>query len=128
MRFYQRGRSKIWVGTADVGGLTSARIDAVGIHLLRIGGRYWKPTSAAIVAFGANVRDSVIELRRDEVAAFFAGSPIPVAADDPRREGLRRGYLAARHAGVALGCAEWHAGEALTPLVPKNQRIADIDL
>ncbi|MCH7825694.1 MAG: hypothetical protein IH849_12910, partial [Acidobacteria bacterium] len=66
MRFYQRGRAKIWVGTAAVAGLTSTHMDAVGIHLLRIGGRFWKPTSAAIVAFAGSARASVIELDRAE--------------------------------------------------------------
>ncbi len=128
MRFYQRGRAKIWVGTAVVTGLTSTNMDAVGVHLLRIGRRFWKPTSAAIVAFARSARASVIELDRDELLRFLAGRDIAVAEDDPRRETLVRGFLAARYHGVAVGCAEWHGGEIVTSLIPKNQRIMEIDL
>lgn len=128
MRFYQRGRAKIWVGTAAVAGLTSTNMDAVGIHLLRIGRRFWKPTSAAIVAFAGSARASVIELDHDEVLRFLAGRDIAVAEDDPRRGTLVRGFLAARYHGVAVGCAEWHGGEVVASLIPKNQRITKIDL
>ncbi len=128
MLFYQRGRAKIWVGTAAVAGLTSTNMDAVGIHLLRIGRRFWKPTSAAIVAFAGSARASVIELDRDEVVGFLAGQDVPLAEDDPRRATLPRGFLAARYHGVAVGCAEWHGRAAVRSLIPKNQRITDIDL
>lgn len=128
MRFYQSGRAKIWVGTGEIAGLTSARMDAVGIHLLRIGRRFWKPTSAAIVAFAGNSRASVIDLDRDETVKFLAGQDVPLAEDDARRETLPRGFLAARYHGVAVGCAEWHGGGAVRSLIPKKKRITEIDL
>ena len=128
MRFYQRGRTTIWVGTADVAGLTSTRMDAVGIHLLRISRRYWKPTSSAIVAFAGSARASYIELNRDEVVGFLAGADLPLDEDDPRRDGLARGFLAARYLGVGVGCAEWHGRDALMSLIPKNKRIESLDL
>ncbi len=128
MRFYQRGRAKIWVGTAEIAGLTSTRMDVVGIHVLRIGRRFWKPTSAAIVAFAGSARASVIELDSDEVVGFLAGQDVPLAENDPRRATLPRGFLAAHYHGVAVGCAEWHGREAVRSLIPKNQRITDIDL
>ncbi len=128
MRFYQRGRAKIWVGTAEVAGLTGTRMDVVGIHMLRIGRRFWKPTSAAIVAFAGGARASVVELDRDEVVRFLAGQDVRLAEDDPRRATLPRGFLAARYHGVAVGCAEWHGREAVRSLIPKNRRIMEIDL
>ncbi len=128
MCFYQRGRAKIWVGTAEVAGLASTRMEVVGIHVLRIGRRFWKPTSAAIVAFAASARASVIELDRDEVVRFLAGQDVPLAEDDPRRATLPRGFLAARYHGVAVGCAEWHGRQAVRSLIPKNRRITEIDL
>ena len=42
MRFYQRGKAAIWVGTADIIGLAETRMDAVGMHLLRVGRRMWR--------------------------------------------------------------------------------------
>ena len=128
MRFYQRGRAKIWVGTAGIANLRSTRTDAVGIHLLRIGGRFWKPTSAGIVAFGGSARASVIDLDRHETVKFLAGEDVRLAKDDVRREVLPRGFIAVRYHCVAIGCAEWHGGEVVTSLIPKNRRITKIDL
>lgn len=127
MRFYQRGRSRIWVGTAELDRLESTRTDAVGIHLLRISRRFWKPTSAAIVAFGATASTNFIEMSRDEAAGFFAGDELLLPDDDPRRAYLDRGFVAARYRGVALGCAEWHARGALVSLIPRNQQVGDLD-
>jgi NOL1/NOP2/fmu family ribosome biogenesis protein len=127
-RFYQRGRANIWVGTADITGLSDARVDAVGIHLLRIGRRMWKPTSGAIVAFGDQARANVLELNRDEVAVFLAGGDIGLPSDDPRCGKITRGFVTARYRGAALGCAEWHERGVVVSLIPKNQRVSDIDL
>jgi len=128
MRFYQRGRANIWVGTADITGLSATRMDAVGIHLLRISRRIWKPTSTAIVAFGHTARANALELDAGEARAFLAGADINMAPEDPRYEGLSRGFITARYAGVALGCAEWHQRGTLASLIPKSQRVSHIDL
>ena len=128
MRFYQRGRNNVWVGTADIGGLEETRTDAVGIHLVRIGRRFWKPTSAAIVAFGAGASTNYVELGRREVVDFLTGKELPIAADDPRRDHLSRGFVAARYGGVAIGCGEWHERGALVSLIPRNQRAVDLDI
>jgi NOL1/NOP2/fmu family ribosome biogenesis protein len=127
LRFYQRGRATIWVGSADIAGLESTRMDAVGLHLLRIGRRVWKPTSTAIVAFAADARRNVLEMSREEVTAFLAGDEIELPPDDGRRDGLTRGFIAARYAGVGLGCAEWHERGVLRSLIPKRQRVRGFD-
>lgn len=127
-RFYQRGRATIWVGTADITGLSDARLDAVGVHLLRIGRRIWKPTSAAIVAFGDLSCANVLELNRDEAVVFLAGGNIELPSDDPRCGKMTRGFITARYCGAALGCAEWHERGVVASLIPKSQRVSDIDL
>jgi len=128
MRFYQRGRSSIWVGSADIEGLSSTRMDAVGLHLLRIGRRFWKPTSTAVMAFGGAATINVAELDRAELVAFLTGEELDIPADDARRDLLTRGFIVARYAGVPVGCAEWHDRGALVSLIPKGQRFSPIDL
>ena len=127
-RFYQRGRATIWVGTADITGLSEACVDAVGVHLLRIGRRIWKPTSAAIAAFGDLSRANVLELNRDEAVVFLAGGDIGLPSDDPRCGKMTRGFVTARYHGAALGCAEWHERGVVVSLIPKSQRVSGIDL
>jgi len=128
MRFYRRGRSNIWVGTADVRGLEGTRLDAVGIHLLRIGRRLWKPTSTAIRIFGGCATINAIELDTDELGVFLAGSDLELAESDVRREMLDRGFVAVRYHGVAVGCGEWRDSGVLASLLPKSERVPAIDV
>lgn len=128
LRFYQRGRANIWVGTADIHDLSWARTDAVGIHLLRIGRHLWKPTSAAIVAFGGSARSNVLELDRAETLRFLAGDPVALGAADRRRAALSRGFVIMRYHGAALGCGEWRDGDGVTSSIPKSRRVSEIDL
>lgn len=126
--FYQRGRNNIWVGSAQVAGLASTRLDAVGLHLLRIGRRIWKPTSAAIVAFGDAARANCIELTRAEALSFLAGESLAPSEGDPRVEAMSRGFIAVRYGGVGLGCGEWHGSGVLYSLIPVNQRVDDLEM
>jgi len=128
LRFYRRGKNNVWVGNVDLTGLAHTRLDAVGLHLLRIGRRMWKPTSAAIVAFGGGARRNLLEVEREEAAAFLAGRDLEVADGDPRRGDMTRGFIAVRYAGVALGCGEWHERGVLVSLIPRNQRVDGIDI
>jgi NOL1/NOP2/fmu family ribosome biogenesis protein len=128
MRFYQRGRANIWVGTADIVGLETTRMDAVGIHLLRVGRRIWKPTSTAIRTFGAAATINTVELQTHELRAFFTGSELELGPGNSRGEPLSRGFVAVCYRGAAVGCGEWHERGALVSLVPRSQRLADIDL
>jgi len=129
MHFYQRGRANIWVGTADIGGLGSICTDAVGIHLLRIGRHLWKPTSAAMVSFGASARINTIEMDSAEALRFLTGESVVLAADDGRRDGLSRGFVVVRFRGAAIGCGEWHQNKgAVESCIPKSRRMSDIDL
>ncbi|MGD8328763.1 MAG: hypothetical protein PVJ49_04955 [Acidobacteriota bacterium] len=128
LRFYQRGKNNVWVGNVDLAGLERTRLDAVGLHLLRIGRRMWKPTSTAIVAFGAGARRNLLELERGEAAEFLAGRDLGIGAEDARRDDMTRGFIAVRYAGVALGCGEWHERGVLVSLIPRNQRVEGIDI
>lgn len=126
LRFYQRGRSTVWAGVPDVDDLRGARVEAVGIPLLRLGARFWKPTSIAIITFASTAAHNVIDLDSQEVRRFLAGSESCLEEPDPRRGKLTTGFVAARHGGVALGCGEWHHG-TLYSCIPKGKRVVSID-
>ena len=127
LRCYQRGKSNIWIGAVDIGGLATTRTDAVGVPLLRVGRRMWKPTSVAIVTFGSDSQGNVLDVDRDEARAFLGGTPLELPADDPRWADVSPGFLVVRHAGVALGCGEWREA-AILSCIPKSKRISEIDV
>ena len=127
LRCYQRGKSNIWIGAVDIAGLATTRTDAVGVPLLRVGRRMWKPTSVAIVTFGSDSQGNVLDVDRDEARAFLDGTPLELPADDRRWADVSPGFLVVRHAGVALGCGEWREA-AILSCIPKGKRISEIDV
>lgn len=127
LSFYRRGKSTVWVATAGIDRLEEARAEAVGLPLLRIGSRYWKPTTVAIVALAQRASRNVVELETSEAQRFLAGEECPLATGDTRREGLEIGYVIARHRGVPIGCGEWHP-PTLYSCVPKGKRLANVEL
>jgi NOL1/NOP2/fmu family ribosome biogenesis protein len=128
MCFYVRGKSRIWVGTADVESLVAAHTETVGLHLLRVSRRVWKPTSAAMVAFGSSARANVIDMSGDELVGFLAGKALRLDEADERRGLLSRGFVVARYNGVAVGCGEWHERDFVASRIAKNKRVSEIDL
>ena len=124
--FYQRGRSTVWAGVPDVDDLTGARVEAVGIPLLRLGARFWKPTSIAVITFASTAARNVIDLDDHETRRFLAGSESCLGETDPRRDNLTTGFVVARLDGVAIGCGEWHHG-TLYSCIPKGKRVVSID-
>ncbi len=127
LRCYQSGKSNIWIGAVDLSHLATTRTDAVGLPLLRVGRRMWKPTSVAIVAFGSDSRCNVLDVDGQETRAFLDGTPLEMPADDPRWAEVSPGFVVVRHAGVALGCGEWRES-AILSCIPKGKRISEIDL
>ena len=126
-RFYRRGKANVWIGTAGIDSLERARTEAVGLVMLRIGRRLWKPTSAAIIAFGSDSRSNVIDLEPEDARSFLAGESIALPEADPRRALLTRGFIAVRYRGVAIGCGEWQQG-VLHSCLPKGRRVKNIDV
>jgi NOL1/NOP2/fmu family ribosome biogenesis protein len=125
--FYQRGRSTVWAGAARIDALQGVQVDALGIPLLRLGGRFWKPTSIAIITFGSAATRNVVDLDENEMIRFLAGEENHVDESDPRSGHLGPGFVVARFRGVALGCAEWHGGTLFSRL-PKGKRMVELDL
>ena len=127
LSFYQRGKSTVWVATAGIDRLEATRAEAVGLPLLRIGSRYWKPTGVAIVALAQRASRNVVELETCEAQRFLAGEECSLAAGDSRHEGLEIGYVIVRYRGVPIGCGEWHP-PTLHSCVPKGKRLANVEL
>lgn len=127
LHFYQRGKATIWLSSAEADELGSARVEAIGIPMIRLGARFWKPTSIAIVGLAQQATRNAIDVDEEEARRFLAGTESVFDEDDPRLEGLTGGFVVVRFCGVALGCGEWRRG-ALYSNVPKGRRIEKLDL
>ncbi|MFQ5801598.1 MAG: hypothetical protein ACE5JQ_01715 [Candidatus Methylomirabilales bacterium] len=106
LRFLARGKN-IWA-VAEIAGveevLACFKVEAVGLPFLRKRGRFWKPTTAALLFLGDAIAKNVLDLAPEQLNRFLRGEtlpgPFPVEA----------GYVVVRHAGKVLGCALYGKG------------------
>lgn len=123
---FRRGKSSVWIAPRDVNLEGLPPVEGVGIPFLRIGSSLWKPTTVAVVAFGADATLQVVDVRFEELADFMAARPIRWAEDDARRDLDNADYVIARVGGIPLACALWRDW-GLIPAVPKGKRIMELD-
>ncbi|WP_255150609.1 DUF7122 family protein [Halorarius halobius] len=116
--FWERGSGKIWAFHGEVP--TPARIQGLGMAVLRTGGEHWKPTTNAVQRFGDLASDCVIDLPYERASRFLAGEDQEL----PEWDG-DWGYLIAAHdiAGgrEPIGVGLYVHGE-LRSQMPKGRR------
>ncbi|MFC7235849.1 DUF7122 family protein [Halosegnis marinus] len=88
--FWERGSGKIWAFRGEVP--SPARIQGLGMAVLRTDGEHWKPTTNAAQRFGGLATDCVIHLDEAEAKAFLAGHDRTIERWDGDW-----GYLVATH-------------------------------
>jgi len=115
--FWERGNGKIWAFYGEVE--SPAKIQALGIRLLRARQEFWKPTLEAVQRFGHHAEENCLELTRQQAREFVAGEDQDVEWDGDW------GYLIVTHelAGEQepLGVGLFTYGE-LESMVPKGRR------
>lgn len=69
--FWEKGAESVWV----VRGREPDPIDveALGLRLLRTGGRHWKPTTDGVQRFGTTATRNVLELDHESARRFVRG-------------------------------------------------------
>lgn len=116
--FWEKGADSVWVvrgGEPD-----PIEVEALGLRLLRTGGRHWKPTTNGVQRFGGGATRNVIGLDHEAARRFVAGEDQALAWDGDW------GYLiAATELGgepAPLGIGLYTHGE-LASNVPKARRV-----
>lgn len=116
--FWEKGAGSVWIVAGDPP--DPIEVEALGLRLLRTGGRHWKPTTDGAQRFGTDASRNVIELDRGAASRFVAGTDQAIDWDG------EWGYLiAATEIGgepVPLGVGLYIDGE-LASNVPKARRI-----
>ena len=69
--FWEKGAGSVWAVAGDAP--NPIEVEALGLRLLRTGGRHWKPTTDGVQRFGADADRNVLELPRGRAARFVAG-------------------------------------------------------
>jgi NOL1/NOP2/fmu family ribosome biogenesis protein len=112
-RFFVKAKS-IWV-CSDLP-LPSLRYESVGMRMMSLGDRPWKPTTSALQIFGGHAKKNVVHLSEEEARAFMAGSTLLMEAD------CQPGYVVVFYRGEVLGCGLYSRGK-LVSQIPKDRRV-----
>lgn len=117
--FWEKGAGSVWVVSGDEP--DPIDVEALGLRLLRTGGRHWKPTTDGVQRFGASITRNRIELDHDQARRFVRGEDQAIEWDGDW------GYLVATTAmageSTVLGVGLYTHGE-LASNIPKARRVA----
>lgn len=113
-RFFGKAQS-IWV-CSDYP-LPNLRYESVGMRMMSLKDRPWKPTTSALQIFGRHAKKNVVHLSEEEARAFMAGSSLNLETD------CQPGYVVVFYRGEVLGCGLYSRG-TLVSQIPKDRRVA----
>lgn len=111
--FHQRGQV-IWVTHKDTKIPEGLTPESVGMCLVRLKGKYPKPTTHAVMKFGHLATQNVVDLNEEEALRFMRRELLDFPLEDQTP-----GYVIARRGEVYLGCGLWIEGR-LTSQIPKR--------
>ncbi len=117
-RFYRKANS-VWV-ISDVD-LPDFSYEALGLRMISLKDRPWKPTTCALQIFGRYATKNVVHLDEEHAMAFLAGSS---QALETGCESCEPGYVVVFYRGEVLGCGLYSHG-ILASQLPKERRISE---
>ncbi len=90
--------------------------ETVGLRIISLKDKLWKPTTSAIQVFGVTATKNVVSLGEREAREFLAGGTLEVSAD------VEPGYVVVRSGEDILGCGLYSRGRLISQ-VPKDRRL-----
>jgi NOL1/NOP2/fmu family ribosome biogenesis protein len=112
--FYKKAQS-VWV-CSDTD-LPRLRYEAIGMRMMSLKDRPWKPTTCALQIFGRHARKNVLHLSSEQAAAFMAGESLRISAV-PEPEA---GYVVVFYNDSVLGCGLYSRGRLISQ-IPRESR------
>jgi NOL1/NOP2/fmu family ribosome biogenesis protein len=130
-KFYRKAQS-IWViSEAD---LPKISYEALGLRMISLKDRPWKPTTCALQMFGKSATKNVIHLNEEQARRFLAGETSGLEAEceaeykpeyEPEyKPECEPGYVIVFYRGDILGCGLYSRGK-LSSQLPKERRMAN---
>lgn len=113
--FYKKAQS-IWV--CSNASLPRLSFETIGLRMISLKDRPWKPTTAALRIFGKHATKNVICLTLEQAKIFMAGGSQSIQPDSV----MDSGYVAVLCGGSVLGCGLYSHGKLISQ-IPKESRI-----
>lgn len=114
-RFYRKAQS-IWVISDE--DLPNLSYEALGLRMISLKDRPWKPTTCALQIFGRYATKNVVHLNDCRAKAFLAGERQALEAE------CEPGYVVVFYRGEVLGCGLYSHG-ILASQLPKERRMSN---
>ena len=113
LKFYRRAKS-IWALSGEE--LPNLSYEALGMRIMSLKDRPWKPTTCALQVFGKYATKNIVELDQEQARVFMAGESQQLVCD------CEPGYVVVFYRGDVLGCG-LYSHNKLTSQLPKERRI-----
>jgi NOL1/NOP2/fmu family ribosome biogenesis protein len=113
-QFFKKGPS-IWAAI-DVE-LPRLSYEALGMRIMNMKHKPWKPTTSALQIFGKHASKNLVHLDKKEAMTFLTGDRQTISSH------LEPGYVVVFYRGEVLGCGLYSNGK-LASQIPKERRMA----
>lgn len=114
-RFFRKAQSVWVIYDADLPRLS---YEALGLRMMSLKDRPWKPTTAALQIFGKHATRNLVHLHEGQARVFLAGESQTIIDS-----GSEPGYVVVFYRGEVLGCGLYSHGRLVSQL-PKERRMA----
>lgn len=112
-QFFRKAQS-IWViSDSD---LPKLSYEALGMRIMSLKDRPWKPTTSALQIFGRHASKNLVHLDEEQFRVFLAGGSQLFGSDS------EPGYVVVFYRGEVLGCGLYSHGKLVSQL-PKERRM-----
>ncbi|MGA9098330.1 MAG: hypothetical protein WB392_05295 [Methanotrichaceae archaeon] len=113
--FYRKAQS-VWICRNAV--LPGLCYETIGLRMISLKDRPWKPTTRALQIFGKYATKNFMRLTLGQARIFMAGDSQIIQSNSE----LDSGYVAVMYEGFVLGCGLYSHGKLISQ-IPKESRI-----
>ena len=113
-RFFRKAQSVWAINEANLPRLS---YETIGMRIMNLKDRPWKPTTSALQVFGRHATRNLIHLDPINARIFLEGKTLVIESD------CEPGYVVVFYRGEVLGCGLYSHGK-LVSQIPKERRMA----
>ena len=115
--FFQKAHS-VWAANEAI--FPRLSYEAIGMRIMNLKDRPWKPTTSALQVFGQHATKNLIHLDSADARSFMEGKTLAIESDS------ESGYVVVFYRGEVLGCGLYSRG-LLASQIPKERRMASAE-
>ena len=115
--FFQKAHS-VWAANDSI--IPRLSYEAIGMRIMNLKDRPWKPTTSALQVFGQHATKNLIHLDSANAKSFMEGRTLAIESNS------ESGYVVIFYRGEVLGCGLYSRG-LLVSQIPKERRLASAE-